>query len=376
MHQDDAPPGRSARTQSFSLNGKFLLVTLAVTAIILHGSLYPYDFRIPPGSIGPVTTLLRSWAKPPGSLGEMIANILLYIPFGFFAALALRTRWRLIITTLLGLVLCTGIELTQFYDGGRVTCLSDVCLNTFGTWLGALPAVVVGIPSLSRLFKTTAVRPVPVLLLVAMFGYRLYPYVPTIDLHKYWNSLKPLVLHPSIGLHSAWRYFALWLTICFLISDATGRARSWFLVLSFAAFMFVAKIFIVGQIITPAEVTGGIAAILLWLVVLERASWSARIVALILCAMVVVLRLEPFEFYPIPGSFGWLPFRGFMNGSLGVNVQSFFEKSFLYGSLVWIVARAGLKLWIATVVAAILVLEQALRRSICRAAPPKSPIRS
>jgi len=30
------------------------------------------------------------------------------------------------------------------------------------------------------------------LLLLAWVGWRLYPYVPTIDLHKYWHSVKPL----------------------------------------------------------------------------------------------------------------------------------------------------------------------------------------
>ena len=69
---------------------RFLFVTLAVTAVILHGSLYPYDFHVPPDSAGPLMALVRSWGARPDSFGEMLANILLYVPFGLFTALAPR----------------------------------------------------------------------------------------------------------------------------------------------------------------------------------------------------------------------------------------------------------------------------------------------
>jgi hypothetical protein len=39
--------------------------------------------------------------------------------------------------------------------------------------------------------------------------------------------------------------------------------------------------------------------------------------------------------------FGWLPFLGFMHGSLEVNIMSFCEKAFLYGSLIWLLGRLG-----------------------------------
>ncbi len=335
---------------------RFLFVTLAVTAVILHGSLYPYDFHVPPDSAGPLMALVRSWGARPDSFGEMLANILLYVPFGLFTALAIGGRQRLLIVTLLGLVLSTTVELAQFYDAGRITSLTDVCLNTFGTALGALAAIAVRIPFGLPVFKAPLARPVPFILLIAMFGYRLYPYVPTVDLHKYWHSVKPLLFHPAIGSLDIFRYFALWLTICFLTTDAVGRARSWFFILCVGAVVFAGKIGIVNQALSLAEVIGAALAVLLWLAVLQRMSRAAVIVALVLCAMIILVRLEPFAFQAIPGRFGWLPFRGFLNGSLAVNVQSLFEKAFLYGSLVWIAGRAGMNLRAATIAVALLVL--------------------
>lgn len=335
---------------------RFLFVTFAVMAVILHGSLYPYDFHVPPDSSGPVLALLRSWGSRSDSFGEMMANILLYMPLGFFAALAIRARPQLLIVTLLGIALSTAIELTQFYDAGRVTSLTDVSLNTLGTLLGALSATIVRIPFGLPIFKAPLARPVPFILLITMFGYRLYPYVPTIDLHKYWHSVKAIILYPSVDAAGAFRYFALWLTICFLTADALGRARSWFFIFCVGAIVFGGKIMIVNQWLSLNEVVGAGLAAVLWLAVLQRSSRGAAIVALVLCALVVLSRLEPFEFRAIPGRFGWLPFQGFLRGSLSVNVQSLFEKAFLYGSLVWIAGRAGVNLRVATIAAALLIL--------------------
>src|SRR4051794_26430228 len=100
---------------------KFLAITAVVICIILHGSLHPYDFNIPADSGGPINALLRSWKTPPSSYGDLIANLLLYVPLGFFGALAVRVQpaIRLHIVTAMGLLLSIGVELTQFYDMGR-----------------------------------------------------------------------------------------------------------------------------------------------------------------------------------------------------------------------------------------------------------------
>ena len=93
----------------------FLVLTAAVVAVIVYGSLYPFDFhdRAAPG--GPVGALLATWRKPSGR-GDIIANVLLYLPFGFFAAMALdRLAWplRVLAAMLLGFALCVAIELTH-----------------------------------------------------------------------------------------------------------------------------------------------------------------------------------------------------------------------------------------------------------------------
>jgi hypothetical protein len=65
---------------------------------------------------------------------------------------------------------------------------------------------------------------------------------------------------------------------------------------------------------------------------------------------VLIGRLQPFEFAPMPRDFEWMPFLSLMRGSLAVNVMSLFEKSFLYGSLIYLFIEAGGRLPTAALV--------------------------
>ena len=325
---------------------KYLLVLLIVVAVILHGSLYPYAFHNPPAGPGPIRTLLDSWADPPSSYGDLIANLLLYMPFGFFGALALSGGGvkPIAIISMAGLCLCTGIELAQYYDAGRVTNMSDVYLNTLGSALGGSGAVLVGARARRLRGLRASVDPVPLLLLAAMLGYHLFPYVPTIDLHKYWRALQPLLLSPRILPDDFLRYTALWLTSSCLLESIAGFGWSCVLVPLFMAGVFAARVMIDGLVVTPSETGGAALALALWLLLGRYHRFAAIATAALLCAAIVLARLQPFDFQSLPRPFGWLPFRSFLAGSLYVNTISLLEKAFYYGSLVWLIAEAGLPL--------------------------------
>jgi glycopeptide antibiotics resistance protein len=98
-----------------------------------------------------------------------------------------------------------SVELTQYYDQGRVTAFSDSYTNTLGTLLGGLAALAIGAKFRLPFIGEVTTRPIPTLLIIAWLAYRMYPYVPTIDLHKYWNALKPIVLTPSLTPYDLFR---------------------------------------------------------------------------------------------------------------------------------------------------------------------------
>ena len=73
----------------------------------------------------------------------MIANVLLFVPWGFLTFITLYTLDRptlqtYILTILLGFSFTLGIEAWQYFLPSRVADVSDVIWNTSGTILGAL----------------------------------------------------------------------------------------------------------------------------------------------------------------------------------------------------------------------------------------------
>ncbi len=191
------------------------------------------------------------------------------------------------------------------------------------------------------------------LLLVAMLGYHLYPYVPTIDLRKYWHAVRPLILAPSLQPYPMLRYFALWLTTSCLIAAVAGFKRSRLFLLLFVACVFTAKILIENVILSLPEVVGAALAVAVWFMIGRHRRFAALVTGIVLCGAIAIARLEPFDFQTPARAFGWLPFRSFLGGSLGNNVTSFLEKFFLYGSLLWLSIEAGASLWLATLLIAL-----------------------
>src|ERR1700676_4719121 len=90
---------------------------LIVVALIVYGSLYPWDFHSAQLAASPLWILLHSW---PTQFDRFTArdtaiNFVIYTPVGVLGLLALRQRFRtafaVIATLLLGLFLASSIGL-------------------------------------------------------------------------------------------------------------------------------------------------------------------------------------------------------------------------------------------------------------------------
>jgi VanZ family protein len=335
-----------------------LLAVAAATFIIVYGSLYPFAFSDRGGLDAAVQGLLATWRTVRSSRGDLIANVLLYMPFGFFAALSVGRRGAFVpiaVAAAAGLVLSGAIEIAQFYDAGRDSQMTDVYANTGGALLGAIAAGIVARAGRLPLIGEIERRPFVLLLLACWAGYRYYPYLPTIDLHKYWNALKPLVHAPELRPADLLRHTAIWLALAMMLEALLGATRSGRVFALFLVVALLLRILVLDVALSPAETAGGALALVLWGAVVSRLSFRAGLVALLFAAAVAVQALEPFAFSSAARDFGWLPFRGFLTGSLEVNAMSFFEKSFLYGALLWLLIRAGWRLQVALPAAAVFV---------------------
>ena len=266
----------------------FAIATTIVIAVIVYGSLYPFAFRPADDGIGPVLRALwESRSERPGRV-TCLANIQLYMQLGFFAIHALGRRGgaagRMVLITLLGVFLSVSMELLQYFDEGRVTDAPDVYANTLGTLIGAgagsLLTESIRWPFLSKI----AVARVPTLLLAAWVGYRLFPFVPTLDLHKYWSAIKPVIIDPDPTYYDLLRYTAMWLGIGALIEAIVGTRRGWLFFSLFMGGILVGKIMIVDATLNAGEIAGAAAAIAAWIVLGLRPAFRTTVIALSFCA--------------------------------------------------------------------------------------------
>jgi len=323
-----------------------------MAAAILYGSFYPFNFAIPTHGVGPIATFLASTSWRAGR-GDFIANILLYLPFGFFFVQSLspsRRKASVPVAVLCGAAMSLFVELTQYYDPGRVTSFSDFYTNSFGTLLGALAALAIGTRFRLPFIGEVTTQPIPPLLIIAWLGYYLYPYVPATNVHKYWDALKPVVLTPSLAPYDLFQQTAIWLALYALVEATVARRRSAWLAPLFALALLFAKILIVHTVLRLAEPVGAAVALAAWwIVLLAPARGRDGVAGLMLLACVVALRLEPFGFGTHAQLFGWVQSSSLTGGSLRADALAFLEKFFLYGCAIYLLGNAIRARWPVTV---------------------------
>src|ERR1035438_30803 len=189
-------------------------ILLLIAAVIVYGSLYPWDFLYRDLGANPLLLLWHAW---PSHLErslprDVILNVLLYIPLGAAALLALVRRNRLAVSlcgsVLIGFTLSTAMELAQLFDRGRVTSLLDVVTNTIGTLAGALLAWIFLSQwgaVLSRRRPEWKTARGALMLLAIWVGYELYPLVPSFGISRLPGKLVALARGTlSGGDLSAW----------------------------------------------------------------------------------------------------------------------------------------------------------------------------
>lgn len=326
-----------------------------MTVVILYWSLYPFEWLDRAGDGTALAALLATWNSWPHR-SDLLANILMYMPFGFFTVQAFRRRLLCVaLVSAAGIALSASMELSQFYDRGRVTSLWDLYANTAGAMLGAALGYTLHRQTTARVPGRIAQHPYSVLLLGSWLGYRLFPYVPTVDLHGWWTAVRPLFRLPQLPPLDLYRHTVIWLAMGLLLQALIGVAWSRLALPLFVILLEGGRI-LMGTPLSPAEVLGGAVAVLVWVGGMARLRGRAPILAVLFTVMVILRGLAPFEFHNAGRSFQWVPFSGFLHGNLGVDIQAFLEKTFLYGALVWLWMRGGCRFATATIGCAAITL--------------------
>jgi glycopeptide antibiotics resistance protein len=105
-----------------------LLIYMCIIVLLI--TLIPFEFRVP-------RQFNIIWQT---NLADLVTNIFLFIPVGFFFKLSRgNARDNLCLASLLfGLILSAAIEFTQVFIPGRFTQVIDVITNGLGAWFGGV----------------------------------------------------------------------------------------------------------------------------------------------------------------------------------------------------------------------------------------------
>ncbi len=352
-----------------------LWLLLVVLALIVYGSLYPFNFKADAVEGGVLEALGQlSWQR--AGRGDRISNVLLYLPLGFCLFLWLELRWHrapsMVFATALGTLLSLSIEIAQVYISARVPSLTDLSLNSLGTLLGATAGLAWG--GLSRLMHLPgrAERPMrdpgALLLLGLWLAWRFAPFVPQLDLVKLKAALQPL-FSPQFDPVIVFSYLTFWLVVNQAVAAVVSRPRRLEALLLVIATVLVGRLLVANQTFLPGELLA-LLLLLPMLLVMHRLRPRPRRAALVFAVTVVLLidGLAPFDFAPPMGRFDLWPFLGWFQLGLPAAIQlidwsELFGKLFLYGALLWVIKEWGASVGFAMIALTAIVLSVEVLRA-------------
>ena len=335
------------------------LLLAIIVALILYVSLYPFRF----GADGPsVIEVLRdiSWAR--ASRGDMLNNVLLYVPLGFCIALAVEPRFGRLAGIVAGLVggalLSVTMEIMQGSIATRVPSLTDLSLNSVGALAGAIGGSAwhaLGARMTPRANPVGRSGAIPLAVLVLWLIARLWPFVPDASLRQVKRAVRPLFT-PEIGWAELAAFFVGWLVVAQAVFHLARRQRSVDGFLIVIAAVLVGRTFTAGNTLELAELAA-IALLLPVLVLISRVEDRGRS-ALLAAALGTWL-----------ASVALLPA---LDGARAVSVEvpAFAEflsrdapppaelagRAFSYVALTWLLAGAGLLPHVAAGITVLLVV--------------------
>ncbi len=314
-------------------------IWIIVTVIIAYGSLFPFDFQTNDLNWVTFDLFLRSW-QARSSWGDLLGNIILFVPFGIAGMLSTRNlrfvSLNIFLVLASGLILAVCLQFAQLYLPGRTAALNDAIWNTIGLALGMFFVLVADNYILRLQIQKRAIPLIPLVLLGIWGAYRLIPFVPTIDFQSIKDSLKPLLIHPEISLLGVFMNAVSWLLAGYFLKCLPGSVGTLGKLGLFMAGIFGLEVLIVANDVTASNIVGALIALMVSAMFMDRINGITTMLAILLAISLVFQGLAPFDPRPVIATFNWLPFHGFLGGSMYHNTLVLLQKTFLYSSLIFL----------------------------------------
>ncbi|WAR45570.1 VanZ family protein [Methylomonas rapida] len=298
-----------------------------VVFFITYGSLYPFEFSLLISSQSRQAFLDSMWTS--SSIGDVIGNIVLFMPFGFLGY-RIFPFWGVAI---IGLLLAFVLQLAQLFLPSREPALYDVYWNFLGIGIGLLCAYLLKAHELFHRHFGLADKQAAIGIIMLWGASQLLPFVPTLDWQAYKNALKPLLMQPSF----AWEHLSFlmiaWLSAGYFAEKILDKNwRTGYFTLGILSIL-VLKIVVVTSELTLNDVIASFFAILLYPLLSRMGSRRAAYLAWMMLFTYAITRLSPLQWQSESKSFNWLPFSGFLDGSMIVNSRVLAEKLFVFSGI-------------------------------------------
>jgi VanZ family protein len=332
-------------------------ILLIVIALIVYGSLYPWDFHSPQLAANPLWILLHSlgFSLDRFALKNILINIVLYMPLGMFAFLAFLQRRRQLLSIVAALLLALGLssflEIVQLFDRTRDCSALDVVCNVSGAAAGI---------ALAGLYRETLRRAISqrmtemlfhpsgaLLLLYCWLGYQVFPLFPAFSRTRVALKLAALSSATSFSVLPAFTSVAQWLAVAKLLETVAGPKRVRTLMAALLPLVPL-RLLIADRTFTWPELVGAVLAFAIWNELPGEFSQRTSLLAALFALMLAVHGLSPFHFQHHAALFSWVPFRASLMSEWNSGFVVFLLKSFSYGSAIWLLREAGADLLYAT----------------------------
>ncbi len=321
-------------------NDRLTTLRWALAALITYGSLYPFDFAMPldvsrdlavlfdPGSV---------WTSP----GDVLGNILLFLPWGALASLPPEfprvSRRNLAV----GIGLALALQIAQLALPSRDAVLADVVWNIAGILLGQWLLA----PLRLRLDQPDAgaARPIgPALFIAALWLFsELLPLVPSIDWAAIKGQLRQLT-NGGGGVAMALLGGGAYLFFAHAVQRHFDSRRALLIVIGTLPLLCAAKLLIPGAAWHLASVIGWSLGALaaLWIAPRSARRADALVVGTLLGGW-TLMQLAPYQLSAHATDFNWLPFVGHLSAGMLGNLGELLTSVWVFAALLWSARRLG-----------------------------------
>ena len=337
---------------------RFLLL---IVALIVYGSLYPFKFsgQVPTGSqtYDWFVDIYRHTTR-----SDIIANILLFVPYGVVVRMTVNQHKNRVTTALwlllAGVILAYGLQYAQFFLPARVPSAGDAVFNIVGMISGVIFAHWLmqyshnHMPTGHNIQSSWSQVSLPLLLALIWICWRWFPFVPLVSAQSIVNSLNPLLTAPELNFMIILRDGIGWLLFFYLISQPPFDKQPRFRVLKIATVILSVELFIINNELTVNDLLAALGAFALYASIHLSALQRMLLWGVVLAT--ILTWLAPFNWHEEGRSMNWMPFASLLRGPWE-NTELVLLKLFLTSATVYLFRNRFLDWGLSTILCSLLI---------------------